>query len=57
MQNLQLLSNTGEKCCEYYTQHTIFSAVYPILWIPEDLLRFVNALMCTIELIFLKEIK
>lgn len=61
MQNLQLLSNTGEKRCEYYTcilTHTIFSVVGlkvdPILCIPEDLLRFVKPLLCTIGLIFQK---
>lgn len=62
MQNLQLLSNTGEKRCEYYTcilTHTIFSVVGlkvdPILCIPEDLLRFVKPLLCTIGLIFQKK--
>lgn len=64
MQNLQLLSNTGEKRCEYYTcilTHTIFSVVGlkvdPILCIPEDLLRFVKPLLCTIGLIFPKKKK
>lgn len=48
MQNLQLLSNTGEKCCKYNVAyiltHTIFCVVGlevdPILCIPEDLLVF-----------------
>lgn len=48
MQNLQLLSNTGEKCCKYNVTyvltHTVFSVVGSevdlILCIPEDLLVF-----------------
>lgn len=48
MQNLQLLSNTGEKCCKYNVAYiltrTIFnvdgSEVDPILYISEDLLVF-----------------
>lgn len=48
MQNLQLLSNTGEKCCKYdvayILTHTIFSVVSLevdlILCIPVDLLVF-----------------
>lgn len=46
VQNLQLLSNTGQKCCkykaEYIWRHTIFYQVdlevELFLWIPEDLL-------------------
>lgn len=46
MQNLQLLSNTGQKCCKYKAEyiwtHTIFHhvdlEVDLFLWIPEDLL-------------------
>lgn len=67
MQNLQLLSNTGEKCCKYNVAYiltrTIFSVdleVELVLCIPEDLLvslRFVKPLSCTIGLIFPKDFK
>lgn len=62
MQNLQLLPNTGQKCCKYKAgyirTHTIAYPVDPGVdlfpWIPEDLLlltRICYPLFCSIGLI------
>lgn len=68
MQNLQLLSNTGQKCGKYNVAYILTCSIFCVVHLEVDpfcaslricwfSLRFVKPLLCTIGLIFPKDFK